>query len=74
MGEGSALNTGNSIEALEWCTDETLQDSGKTTKNSEYPGQVGTQRKPWFKKIPAPQCSLQHYAQWPGHGSNLDAH
>ena len=35
VGEGSALSTGNSIEALEWCADETLQDSGKTTKNGE---------------------------------------
>ena len=34
-GKGSALNTGNSIEALEWCADQKLQDSGKTTKNSE---------------------------------------
>ena len=28
-------------------------------------------RKPYFQKIYAPQCSLQHYLQWPRHGSNL---
>ena len=31
-----------------------------------------TLRKPQFKKIPVPQCSLQHYLQQPGHGGNLD--
>ena len=29
-----------------------------------------THRKPQFKKIHAPQWSLQHYLQQPGHGSN----
>ena len=33
-----------------------------------------TQIKPSFKKTYTPQCSLQHYLQWPGHGSNLDVH
>ena len=29
-----------------------------------------TLRKPQFKKTHLPQCSLQHYLQQPGHGSN----
>ena len=31
---------------------------------------INHQRKPQFKKIHAPQCSLQHYLQHPRHGSN----
>ena len=27
-----------------------------------------------FERIHAPQCSLQHYLQQPGHGNNLDVH
>ena len=30
------------------------------------------QRKPYQEKVNADQCSLQHYLQQPGHGSNLD--
>ena len=30
--------------------------------------------KPQFKKIHVPQCSLEHYLQSPGHGSNLNVH
>ena len=30
------------------------------------------QRKPWFERIHAPQCSLQHCLQWPRHGNNLN--
>ena len=33
-----------------------------------------TLRKPELKDTHAPQCSLQHYLQQPGHGSNLDVH
>ena len=32
------------------------------------------QRKSYFEKIHEPQCSLQHYLQQPGHGSNLNVH
>ena len=31
-------------------------------------------RKTWFKRICAPQCSLQHCLQQSRHGSNLNAH
>ena len=31
-------------------------------------------RNTWFKRIHAPQCSLQHYLQQPRHGSNLNVH
>ena len=30
-----------------------------------------TLRKPQFKKTHVPQCSLKHYLQKPGHGSNM---
>ena len=33
-----------------------------------------TLRKPQFEKTHGPQCSLQHYLQQPGHGSNLNVH
>ena len=33
-----------------------------------------TPEKPKFKMIHTPQCSLQHYLQQPGHGSNLNVH
>ena len=33
-----------------------------------------TLRKPKLKKTHVPPCSLQHYLQWLGHGSNLDVH
>ena len=33
-----------------------------------------TWRKIFFKKVPAPQSSLQHYLQQPGHGDHLSAH
>ena len=33
-----------------------------------------TQRKPELKETHAPQCSLQHCLQQPGHGSNLNVH
>ena len=33
-----------------------------------------TWSKPQFQKTHVPQCSLQHYLQKQGHGSNLDAH
>ena len=33
-----------------------------------------TLRQPEPKETPAPQCSLQHCLQQPGHGSNLDVH
>ena len=33
-----------------------------------------TLRKPEMKEIHVPQCSLQHYLQYLGHGSNLDVH
>ena len=32
------------------------------------------QRKTWSKRTPAPKCSLNHYLQQPGHGSNLTVH
>ena len=31
-------------------------------------------RKPELKETHVPQCSLQHYLQYLGHGSNLDVH
>ena len=33
-----------------------------------------TPRKPELKETHVPQCSLQHYLQQPGHGSNLNVH
>ena len=33
-----------------------------------------TLRKPQFERTHGPQCSLQHYLQQPGHGSNLNVH
>ena len=33
-----------------------------------------TQRKPEFKNVHAPQCSLQHCLQKPRHGNNLYVH
>ena len=33
-----------------------------------------TPRKSEMKETRVPQCSLQHCLQYPGHGSNLDAH
>ena len=55
---------------------------GEALKNQEYNYHMSQQshywaytlRKPQFKKTHVPQCSLQHYLQQPGHGSNLDAH
>ena len=32
------------------------------------------QRRPQFKKIQAPEYSLQHYLGQPGHGSNENVH
>ena len=32
------------------------------------------QRKTWFQRINAPQCSLQHCLQQPRHESNLNVH
>ena len=31
-------------------------------------------RKLWFKRIHAPQCSLQYYSQQPRHGSKVNVH
>ena len=35
---------------------------------------VPARNKNIFKKTHVPQCSLQHYLQQSGHGSNLDVH
>ena len=35
---------------------------------------LGIWRKPYCKKIHAPQCSLKYYLQYPRHGSNLNVH
>ena len=35
---------------------------------------IYTLRKPKLRKTHVPQCSLQHYLQQLGHGSNLDVH
>ena len=35
---------------------------------------LGTTEETVIEKTHVPQYSPQHYLQWPGHGSNLDAH
>ena len=39
-----------------------------------FPSPAYTLRKPELKKTHIPQCSLQHYLQQLGHGSNLEVH
>ena len=60
-----------------------IQIGTTTMKNSmEVPKETKTtihtrayiQRKPYQEKVNADQCSLQHYLQQPGHGSNLNVH
>ena len=40
----------------------------------QYHSRAYAQRKPQFQKMHVPQCSLKHYLQYPGHGSNLNGY
>ena len=52
-----------------------LKTRNKTTIGPSNPttGHIPP-RKPELKKTHVPQCSMQHYLQELGHGSNLDVH
>ena len=42
--------------------------------SQQYHSWPYTQRKPQFKKIYAPKCSLHQCLQYPGYGNNLNVH